>query len=298
MSKITENLSVALDRLKELRTKFAPLNERVEKLNQKVDLISKSVSELVSEIVEVKEIVNGSASVFDSIIENLSEVEKESEQINRNIDENNELRESMTSIFGEAFNVVSRFIDTAKHIGIIDNNRAEQILAVKPLINVTKNPLPEIADANELNPQQPEISPIPTDIITENTTENTTNEKTEDAGIVSGEALDAGVIAADNVTLADDLNNIEGNITPTDNVLSNEIADNIVQTETATGNNLSALEMASQLDLQPLQFNTSMSGESEETGVDGVVLENHKSEADDEESLEAILDDISRPLST
>ncbi|MDR1054019.1 MAG: hypothetical protein LBL39_07560, partial [Planctomycetaceae bacterium] len=204
--------------------------------------------------------------------------EKESEQINRNIDENNELRESMTSIFGEAFSVVSRFIDTAKHIGIIDNNRADQILAGKPIDDVANDPLPQIAVTDALNSPQHDISPITTDISTENTI--------EDSGIAFGGAVDSEIISADNVLPVD-------NVLPTDNVLPDEITDKTAQPEILTSNNLSSNEMASQLDLQPLQFNA-----SDENTPDDVVADNHKSETDDEEALEAILDDISKPIST
>ncbi|MDR1289803.1 MAG: hypothetical protein LBK06_01230 [Planctomycetaceae bacterium] len=277
MSKVTENLSVTLEQLNELRAKFAPLSERVDKLNRKADSIAQSVTELVNEIIEVKNIVDGSANVFDSIIGTLGDVEKESEQINRNIDENNELRESMTSIFGEAFSVVSRFIDTAKHIGIIDDNRANQILAGKPIDDVADAPLPKIAVADSLDStqQQDNIAPTSTDIATENTI--------EDPGIAFGGAVDA--VDAEVIS--------EDNILTTDNVLPEEIVDKTAQSETSASNNLSAIEMASQLDLQPLQFNA-----SDENEPDSVVADNHKSETDDEEALEAILDDISKPLAT
>jgi hypothetical protein len=228
MYKIKEKLSVALGQLNELRARFAPLGERVELLNKKVDSISQSVAELVNEMVEVKTIANDSANAFDSIVGVLVEVEAESDQICRNVEENEVLRTSMTSMFGEAFNVVSKFIDTAKHIGIIDDDRMAQILAAKSEINTTENN----TLTNEINN---DISP----------------------------------------------NKIIDNVDNVDNVDS---VDNEVD--------LTAKEIASQLDLTPLQF------DSQSEIVTDNPTNNNESETDTEESLEAILDDISKPIST
>jgi hypothetical protein len=276
MNKITEKLSVALEQLNELRTRYSPLGDRVDVLNQKVGLISQSVLELANEIAELKSITNSSANVFDSVTGILSEIEAESVQICRNIEENEVLRESMTSMFGEAFNVVSKFIDTAKHIGIIDNNRANQILEGKSINSATENPTSEINDTNNPNSTNViEDTGIALNSATETVTETVTEAETETEVI--------SALSADN---ADDL-------------LPSEISGNITQTETIGDNDLTATEMASQLDLQPLQFNTLTEITTAES-PDNITYNNEESESETaaEESLEAILDDISKPLST
>ncbi|MDR0390755.1 MAG: hypothetical protein LBH59_02530 [Planctomycetaceae bacterium] len=262
MYKIKEKLSVALGQLNELRARFAPLGERVELLNKKVDLISQSVAELVNEMVEVKTIANDSANAFDSIVGVLVEVEAESDQICRNVEENEVLRESMTSMFGEAFNVVSKFIDTAKHIGIIDDNRAVQILAGKSEISATENLTTEITDTDT---NTNIIQTIP---------EPTIENAIEDVESAFDDVIKTELESTEN-TLPNEINNA---ISPND-VVDNEV-------------DLTAKEIASQLDLTPLQF------DSQSEVVTDKSTNNNESETDTEESLEAILDDISKPIST
>ncbi|MDR2762773.1 MAG: hypothetical protein LBB88_09250 [Planctomycetaceae bacterium] len=270
MNNLTEKLSTALSQLNELQTKFSPLGEHIEQLNQKVESLAKYASELVNEVVEIQTITNGYSNTFNAIANILDELKTESEQINHDAKENEILRESMTSMFGEAFNVVSKFIDTAKHIGIIDKNHADQILAGNAIINVTENQSTESSNLND----------------SESTPQISTQAENDDE-----------IIESENI--AETNNNV---VDSTDNVATNEFSNTIDQTELTpetdpiANNPLTAIEMASQLDLQPLQFSSTETTTNELTN--DATPKNQESETNSEESLEAILDDISQPLST
>ncbi|MDR2345075.1 MAG: hypothetical protein LBE18_03330 [Planctomycetaceae bacterium] len=283
MNNLTDKITTVLNHIDELRTKFLPLSERIDRLNQKVSLITKSINEITTEITEIQTISNGSIDVFDSILNILNETKTESRQIHHSIEENELLRNSMTSMFGEAFNVISKFINTAKHIGIIDNNHADQILEGKITDIVTEIPIPEIINStlnstlnsniisNEIESTDPNSSqtslPKNSENIGENIVENTTENISENTSEETSEET-------------------KSEITPEPDNLSN--------------GNLTATEIATQLDLQPLQFNSGTNEPLNElvNSQDNIISQNHESATDAEDSLEAILDDISKPLST
>ncbi|MDR1485418.1 MAG: hypothetical protein LBT09_11425 [Planctomycetaceae bacterium] len=277
MNNITEKLSVALERFDELRAKFSPLDERVDMLNQKVGLVSRSVAELADEIAEVKLLTNGSANAFDLIGGILREIELESNEMCRSVAENEILRESMTSMFSEAFNVVSKFIETAKHIGIIDSNHADQILAGKPvIISATENHIPKITGTSNINNAKPNITQTASENVTEDVAEN----------VAENDVKNIAENAVENVT---------ENVIEDAGIVFGGVVDN--ENENVANNNLTAEEMASQLDLQPLQLNTATENQINES-TDNIIANDEESESDAEESLEAILDDISKPIST
>ncbi|MDR1922921.1 MAG: hypothetical protein LBQ66_01000 [Planctomycetaceae bacterium] len=275
MSGITEKFNVALNQFNNLQSKFVPLGQSVELLTQKLNTVTQSIAELEVELLRVKLVTDGANNDFASIAEILNELQTDTEKLNHNIEENETLRESMTTMFGEAFNVVSKFINTAKQIGIIDNDRANQILSNNSTANTinttTENITPEIIDESNN-----ENIPDPHDI------HNT----------------------SDTVEKSDEVDNPPVNISDS------------LQTESAEKDFLTSSEMANQLDLPPLQFGTPANTDNnlpnttedfDNTNPDNTDIINNQdtnpnttinSNQNTEDDLEAILDDISKPLST
>ncbi|MDR0610937.1 MAG: hypothetical protein LBG58_12555 [Planctomycetaceae bacterium] len=174
MSDLVEKIVAVEERIVLLKSKMTPLTSKVEMLNQKIDGFSGLLAEITGETNTIQQEINSAQQGLEMIQTLINEIKMEGEQITANQNENKHLYESMTEMFGEAFQVVSRFFETAQKIGIVDKEKTPDfrifqqqsiptesaVSLSEPVIpSVTKEPMIEqISEPVVESPQLPEIS--------------------------------------------------------------------------------------------------------------------------------------------
>lgn len=128
MSTFAEKLSGVEEQIRTLRTKIDPLAEKADGLKSFVDDISSRVKTAEQESGQLVDELNGMRSGIDSLLSVLSEANAEGVQIDAKQKESQELHDSLTEMFGEAFQVVSRFFDTAQKLGLVDKGKTPKFL--------------------------------------------------------------------------------------------------------------------------------------------------------------------------
>ncbi|MDR2115340.1 MAG: hypothetical protein LBP87_03055 [Planctomycetaceae bacterium] len=134
MNNIVEKIVVVEEQVALIQTKIVPLASKVETLNQKVEGFSGLLAEITGETNAIQQEINSFQQGLEAIRKLLAETKTEGEQIFADQDKNKYLYESMTEMFGEAFQVVSRFFETAQKMGIVDKEKATNFLTLQQQI--------------------------------------------------------------------------------------------------------------------------------------------------------------------
>ncbi|MDR2441367.1 MAG: hypothetical protein LBE12_18555 [Planctomycetaceae bacterium] len=157
MSNIVEKITVVEEQMALIQSKIIPLASKAEMLNQKIEKVSGLLTEITGETNMIQQEINSFQQILDSIRKLLAETKTEGEQITADQDENKYLYESMTEMFGEAFQVVSRFFETARKIGIVDKEKVTNFLALQQQIAK-----PETKPVTAISESTPKLTPEPT----------------------------------------------------------------------------------------------------------------------------------------
>ncbi|MDR1962539.1 MAG: hypothetical protein LBQ50_02030 [Planctomycetaceae bacterium] len=176
MSKIVEKITVIEDQIALLQSKIVPLTSKTNTLSRKLNSFSGLLTEMIEETNAICHEIDSAQQELVSIQTILAETKTEGEQISADQDENKRLYESMTEMFGEAFQVVSRFFETAQRIGIVDKEQAPNFLALRQQIAQTKPVVEELV--TEKTPEsvaemaEPIVLPVAEEWVTEETPES------------------------------------------------------------------------------------------------------------------------------
>jgi hypothetical protein len=134
------------------------------------------LTEITCETNTVQQEINSFQQTLESIRKLLAETKTEGEQISADQDENKYLYESMTEMFGEAFQVVSRFFETARKIGIVDKEKVTNFLTLQQ--QIVKPETKPVTAISEPTPKpisesisEPIISSVTEEPVTEKTSE-------------------------------------------------------------------------------------------------------------------------------
>ena len=110
------------------KAKLAPLKERTDAMNQQVVEVRKQLGELAerltafgAEVAAVQREIFDTDQVLDTVAAGLVDVRSET----TNAVALEAAHQTLSSMFGEAFQVVSRFFDTAQRLGLVGKDIAE-----------------------------------------------------------------------------------------------------------------------------------------------------------------------------
>lgn len=133
---LEEHLNTLERQIVAAKEKLAPLGERTVKLNQHADAVRKQLSDLATilgafeaEIAVVEKEIAGLSQVFDGVAQGLGQVRAEAQSEAGGTAELAAAHERITSMFSEAFPVVSRFFDTAKKLGLVAKDHSLQAIS-------------------------------------------------------------------------------------------------------------------------------------------------------------------------
>ena len=124
MNSVVEKLAAIEKEVVAIQPKMAPLTERIADLHQKVTDFTKQLADLANESVAVKQDVELTRKSLGRIQELISESKVESEQLVAGQEENLQRCETMTAVFGAAFQAVSQFFEAAQQMGLADQAKA------------------------------------------------------------------------------------------------------------------------------------------------------------------------------
>ncbi|MDR0338520.1 MAG: hypothetical protein LBI18_15720 [Planctomycetaceae bacterium] len=283
MSIIVEKIVTIEEQIACIQSKLTTLISKVDTLNRKINKFSDLLAEITAESNAIWQEIDSTQHGLKLIQTLLVKVKTESKQISVDQDENKLLYESMTEMFGEAFQVVSRFFETVQKIGIVDKEKAADFLALQQQIHQTQpmsEPIkslelptvPESLQASEIVGEDSDSSDEATELSDKNNFE--TNWDKPDSNYVSENTKPVIPEFSDIPELPDSLPSM-GNTEPEINVLA-----------TATEIPVEA----EALNLLPLQLTTPINN-----------LDNSKQtelSAEEEKKLEDLLADLSTPIST
>ena len=135
------------------KAKLAPLKDRTNAMNQQVVEVRKQLGELTerltafgAEVDAVQREIIDTGQVLDAVAVGLVDVRSET----TNAAALEAAHQTLSSMFGEAFQVVSRFFETAQRLGLVGKDIAE------PRVIPPISPLPPTEDFQ----QEPEALPI------------------------------------------------------------------------------------------------------------------------------------------
>jgi regulator of replication initiation timing len=134
MGSIVENLAVIEKEVGLIQPRISPLVEKIEALNQKIETFTKQLAEIGAEAASIQQEVGSTQQGFAKIQSLIAETRSESEQFVAGQEENQQRCETMTAVFGEAFQVVSRFLATAQKMGLVEPAQAEPLLTSPPVL--------------------------------------------------------------------------------------------------------------------------------------------------------------------
>ncbi len=305
MNTIADKLAAAENHVNEILGQWSPLIGRLEKLDRELSGVSETITRLSQESQAVRGEIGTARQGLEQVLAILAETKTEGADLTAKQEENEHLCNTLTSMFGEAFQVVSRFLETAQKIGIIDKNKTQEILdhasATETIVEpVTDAPVVEeaIEPVAEETVIEEAIEPIAAEPAVEEVVEPITAEPVVEEAI---EPIAEEPVVEDTVgeQLADILEDeLPGTSSETETDLEPPtmpglpdvtsatdslppVDDTIAETETQ-----SPEEIAMELDLPPLQL-----GASSDT-LDGNVSE------EEEQRIEDLLTDLTKPIST
>ena len=124
MNSVVEKLAAIEKEVAAIQPKMEPLTERIAVLHQKVTYFTQQLTDLAAESVAVKQDVELTRQSLSRIQTLIGESKVESEQLVAGQEENLQRCETMTAVFGAAFQAVSQFFETAQRMGLADQAKA------------------------------------------------------------------------------------------------------------------------------------------------------------------------------
>ncbi len=326
MNQFIEKLNAVEAQLADLSQHFEPLRSRVDRLRQAAESVSTQVETLLTESTALRDslaaVRQDFSTVLSAVLTTVDEARVEGEQLQSQAEATQKVQDSITNMFGETFQVVSRFLDTAKKLGIVDADKAQEILvadsAVDGVSESVAAPVAEAPATMEVAVEEP-VEPVTEETVEaepETIVEEPSMEESIETVLVEAEP------GAEFETVAEEP--AESNTEPEDDPLA-DFMDDLPEalnadstpapatgpvTESTPELTVPALpevsatalppaveeedaeslaEIVSQLDLAPLQFDTGVA-EPESAATDAA--------ADDEQKIEDLLSELSQPIST
>ena len=124
MNSVVEKLAAIEKEVAAVQPKMAPLTERIADLDQKVAGFAQQLTGLAEESASVKQDIELTRQSLTRIQALIGESKIESEQLVAGQAENLQRCETMTAVFGAAFQAVSQFFETAQRMGLADQAKA------------------------------------------------------------------------------------------------------------------------------------------------------------------------------
>ncbi|MCL2005253.1 MAG: hypothetical protein FWG73_03715 [Planctomycetaceae bacterium] len=141
MNPVVEKLAAIEREVSAIQPKMAPLTERIADLDKKVADFAQQITGIAEESAAVKHDIELTQQSLTRIQTLISESKTESEQLVAGQEENLQRCETMTAVFGAAFQAVSQFFETAQRMGLAD--QAKAVFLSSP----SGEPLPSLPEA-------------------------------------------------------------------------------------------------------------------------------------------------------
>jgi len=269
MNSVVEKLAAIEKEVAAIQPKMAPLTERIADLDQKVAGFAQQLSGIAEESAAVKQDIELTRQSLTRIQTLIGESKVESEQLVAGQAENLQRCETMTAVFGAAFQAVSQFFETAQRMGLADQAKAVFL----PLPGDLPPPLALDETPSEPQPEDAVETADGRRQTAEETTESAFSEAAFESALDS--ALDSALSGADEADLdpwpASGLPDVAS---PPD-IASAELDSGLDSGEEADSE--PASEMATQLEVPPLNLATpdlpKEDGAASETEMDDQEIE-------------------------
>ncbi len=300
MNTIAEKLASAEKQIQEILEQWRPLAEQLSQLEQDHQTARETLNRLEQQNKTLRDDLDSALPKLESVISILAESKTEGANLASKQEENEQLCSTLTGMFGEAFQVVSRFLDTAQKIGIIDKSKTQEILAAAEPATVgsaksESAALPEIAEpaVDEPVEEVEEISEPVEEVMDESVAEPQVETPiVEPEPIVAEPVVTASVVEEPAVEEPVEDEPVEEAVEVDEEPVDEPPTEEATQIDEAATENaevepLSPAEMASEMNLPPLPLNL------HPDPVEGEVLS-----AEEEQHLEDLLSNLSQPIST
>jgi uncharacterized coiled-coil protein SlyX len=161
MNSVVEKLAAIEKEIAAIQPKMAPLTERIADLDQKVAGFAQTLTGIAEESAAVKQDIELTRQGLTRIQTLIGESKAESEQLVAGQEENLQRCETMTAVFGAAFQAVSQFFEAAQRMGLAD--QAKTVFKVPSIAPPAAAPLAAKtqADAETMPVGQPQAEPVP-----------------------------------------------------------------------------------------------------------------------------------------
>ena len=120
MNSVVEKLAAIENEVAAIQPKMAPLTERIADLDQKVAGFTQQLSGIAEESTAIKHDIELTRNSLARIQTLIGESRTESEQLLAGQEENQQRCETMTAVFGAAFQAFSQFFEAAQRMGLTD----------------------------------------------------------------------------------------------------------------------------------------------------------------------------------
>jgi len=124
MNSVVEKLAAVEKEVAAIQPKMAPLTQRIADLDRKVAGFAQQLSGIAEESAAVKQDIELTQQSLIRIQTLIGESRVESEQLVAGQEENLQRCETMSAVFGAAFQAVSQFFETAQRMGLADQAKA------------------------------------------------------------------------------------------------------------------------------------------------------------------------------
>ena len=279
MNSVVEKLAAIEKEVAAIQPKMAPLTQRIADLDQKVASFAQQLTSVAEESAAVKQDIELTQQSLTRIQTLIGESKVESEQLVAGQEENQQRCETMTAVFGAAFQAVSQFFETAQRMGLADQAKAvflpppsESVPSAEPVPSAESAPSVESVPSSVAAPV---VQPISDE-----------SPETEDESVLSESDFDSAMSdAGDEEPNPWSVPGLPDVAAPPD--MEDADSENTDFTNGEPSNVEPTTEMASQLDVPPLNLGApDLPEQSETTPMD---------ETDDQE-IEAMLASMMAPV--
>jgi regulator of replication initiation timing len=154
MNSVVEKLAAIEKEIATIQPKMAPLTERIVDLDQKITHFARQLTSIAEESAAVKHDIELTRQSLSRIQTLIGESKVESEQLVAGQEANLQRCETMTAVFGAAFQAVSQFFETAQRMGLADQAQAI-------FLNPISAPMPTAPPVTSATP--PPVMELPND---------------------------------------------------------------------------------------------------------------------------------------
>ena len=153
MNSVVEKLAAIEKEVAAIQPKMLPLTQRIADLDQKVAGFAQQLTSIAEESAAVKQDIELTRHGLTRIQTLIGESKAESEQLVAGQEENLQRCETMTAVFGAAFQAVSQFFETAQRMGLAEQAKAVFLntpsvptSAIPPPVSITPPVLPTFSE--------------------------------------------------------------------------------------------------------------------------------------------------------